>query len=61
MGTTEHWRSEAFVSMCVIGLTWELACVPDDDGVVHAAGRQPHIMRRPGHIHHIWEENTQTH
>lgn len=41
--------------------TWEFASVPDHDGVVDAAGGQPHVMRRPRHVHHICKQNTHTH
>lgn len=34
-------------------LTWKFPCVPDDDSVVDAAGGEPHVMRRPSHVHHI--------
>jgi len=38
--------------------TWEFASVPDDDGVVHTAGGQPHVMRRPRHVHYICKQST---
>lgn len=38
-------------------LTWKFDSVPDDNSVIHAAGCQPGIMRRPRDIHDICLKN----
>lgn len=36
--------------------TWKFPGVPDNNGVIHAARREPDIVRWPGHVHHIWNQ-----
>lgn len=43
--------------ICSMSPTRKFTSIPNDDGIVHTAGGQPHIMRRPSHVHHICKQN----